>query len=75
MFFVAGLKTRQTTADRGRFRCPNEGAQRRYRHVQARRWFTLFFIPLIPVGTQRERVHCEGCGTIYGPDVLRQHVS
>ena len=73
MFFIAGLKTRNSTVDRGRFRCPNEGAERGYRHVRARRWFTLFFIPLIPLGTNGEWVRCEGCGAIYGPDVVRRH--
>lgn len=73
MFFIAGLTTRDKTVDRGRFRCPNEDAERRYRHVRSRRWFTLFFIPLLPLNTQSERVRCDGCGTIYGPDVVRHH--
>jgi hypothetical protein len=73
MFFIAGLKSRTKTVAEGRFRCPNEGADRPYRHLHARRWFTLFFIPLLPLGTQGEWVRCGGCGAQYGPDVTARH--
>lgn len=73
MFFIVGLKSRTKTVETGRFRCPNEGADRAYRHLRARRWFTLFFIPLIPLGTQGEWVRCDSCGAQYGPDVIRRH--
>ena len=73
MFFILGLKTRLSTIDTGMFRCPNEGGDRAYRHVRARRWFTLFFLPVIPLGTQGEWVRCQGCGTQYGPDVVDRY--
>jgi hypothetical protein len=70
MFFIVGLRLRHSTAGTGTFRCPNERGDRSYERVRARRWFTLFFIPLIPLGTRREWVRCRGCGAAYGPDVL-----
>ena len=73
MFWILGLKTRQSTVERGRFRCPNEGATRPYRHLRARRWFTVFFLPLVPLDRQGEWVQCDGCGATYGPDVLVRH--
>lgn len=73
MFWIIGLKTRQTTADRGQYHCPNEDATRTYRHVRARRWVTAFFVPLIPLDRQGEWVQCEGCGATYGTDVLARH--
>lgn len=73
MFVLFGLKTRQKAVDRGRFHCPNEGATRPYQHVQARRWFTLFFLPVLPLDRQGEAVRCQSCGATYGPDVLRRH--
>lgn len=73
MFFIVGIRSRRTTVGTGRFRCPNEGGDRPYHHVRARRWLTLFFIPLIPLGTQAEWVRCDGCGATYGPDVLHRH--
>jgi hypothetical protein len=72
MFFIAGLTTRTKTVDGGEFFCPNEQGTRRYRLLQLRRWFTLFFIPLIPLGQQGEWVECDGCGTTYDPGVVAQ---
>jgi hypothetical protein len=73
MFFILGITSRTSTVDTGVFRCPNEGADRRYRHERARRWFTLVFIPLVPLGTQGERVQCDSCGVRYGTDALTRH--
>lgn len=70
MFVLFGLTSRRKTVESGQFHCPNEGASRPFRHEQARRWFTLFFIPLIPLGTQGEWVSCRSCGATYPPDVL-----
>ena len=73
MFFIAGIKDRRSTVDTGRFRCPNEGGERRYEHVRIRRWVTLFFIPLIPLGSKGEHVRCQSCGTVYPPSTLQAH--
>lgn len=73
MFFILGLRTRTSTVDDGIFRCPNEGGDREYRHRRARRWFTVFFVPLIPLGTKGEWVRCTSCGARYGTDVVRRH--
>lgn len=73
MFFIAGLSTRTKTVDAGEFFCPNEQGLRGYRYLQLRRWFTLFFIPLIPLGQQGEWVQCDSCGTTYDPSVRSQH--
>lgn len=73
MFFILGITSRTSTVGTGLFRCPSEGADRRYHHERARRWFTLFFIPLIPLGSQSEWVRCDGCGARYGSDALTRH--
>jgi hypothetical protein len=78
MFFIVGLRMRHSTVDRGTFGCPNERGDRPYDRVRARRWFTVFFLPLIPLGRGGEWVRCRSCGATYGPDVLarraaRQH--
>lgn len=69
MFFIMGLTTRTSTTGSGEFFCPNEGGTRPYRHLRARRWVTLFFLPLIPLGQQGEWVQCQSCGTTYDPSV------
>jgi hypothetical protein len=73
VFFIAGLTSRIKALASGQFFCPTEQSTRHYQHLQERRWFTLFFIPLIPLGGQREWVQCEGCGTTYGTGVIQQH--
>ena len=75
MFVIAGLKTRISNIGSGRFHCPNEGADRPYGRRRARRWITLFFVPIIPLGRKGEWVQCRGCGVRYGPDVLQRHPS
>jgi hypothetical protein len=73
MILIAGLKVRTTVTDTGMFHCPYEGGARHYQRLRARRWFTLFFIPLIPLGTVGEWVDCVGCGSRYRVDVLARH--
>lgn len=73
MLFVFGFKIRRATVEEGTFHCPTEGADRRYERIRARRWFALFFIPVIPLDRQGEHVRCRSCGTAYPPDVTRRH--
>lgn len=53
------------------FFCPKcEGERRGSRRVQ-RRWFTLFFVSVFPVGKElNEHVKCETCSTTYLPAIL-----
>lgn len=58
------------TLSEGTFHCPNCGGDRRYRHKEGRRWFTLFFVPVIPLTKVGEVVVCETCRTKYNVEVL-----
>ena len=51
--------------DDGTFHCARCGADRRYRRFEARRWFTIFFLPVIPMKRLGIVVRCESCGTQY----------
>lgn len=73
MIFIAGLRVRTTITDTGTFHCPNEGGDRRYQRLRARKWLTLFFIPVIPLNQRGEWVECLGCGSTYQVDVLARH--
>lgn len=57
--------------DSGHFHCPQCGGDREFKHSPARRWFTLFFIPVIPLGKLGEVVTCQTCKTRFDPAVLR----
>lgn len=75
MLLIMGMKARLKVLAEGMLWCPNEAGQRHYRHVSARRWFTLFWIPVIPLGNMGEYVECASCGAQYDPSVLRAAVS
>jgi uncharacterized tellurite resistance protein B-like protein len=45
--------------------------QRTYAHKKANRFFTLYFIPLIPLGSAGEYIECSACGGTYGVEVLQ----
>jgi len=59
----------------GQFHCPNCGGDREYEHRTARRFFTLFFVPVIPLDKVGEVVRCRTCRTKYDPIVLTRPTS
>jgi zinc-ribbon family len=65
-----GLRVFYRTVGQGTFHCQRCGGDRRYRHRAGRRWFTLFFIPVIPLNKTGEHVQCAVCGTRYRMEVL-----
>jgi tellurite resistance protein len=71
VLLIFGLSVFFRTVGQGDFHCPNCGGDRHYRRRIARRWFTLFFIPVIPLNQVGEVVECTTCRTRYNLDVLR----
>lgn len=70
MFILFGFKVRGKVLDTGTFACPREGGDRAYERRELRRWFTLFFVPLIPLNVVGEVVSCTSCGSDWDPAVL-----
>ncbi len=70
MLIFFGLRVFYRTVGHGMFHCQRCGGDRPYRHKAGRRWFTLFFIPVIPLTRSGEHVQCAGCGTRYRMEVL-----
>jgi zinc ribbon protein len=60
------------TIAQGTFHCPRCNAGRQYRHRAGRRWFTLFFIPVIPLNSVGEDVQCTTCRSRYTTSLLSQ---
>ena len=56
----------------GSFDCPRCGPNMPYDHKRVRRFFTLYFIPLIPLGTVAEYIECGVCKGTYKPEVLQR---
>lgn len=67
IYGTRGMNSLQNT---GYFKCPRCGPNRSYRHYAVKRWFTLYFIPVIPLGTAGEFVECENCAATWGTEVL-----
>ena len=69
---IFGIHVYYRTISLGTFHCPKCGGDRPYRHRSGRRWFHLFFIPLIPLGHVGQYVQCGVCRTKYAPQALAQ---
>lgn len=67
---IFGTRTMASSQGGGVFNCPRCGMQRNYAHKQLNRWFTLYFIPCIPMGRAGEYLECMSCGGTYGMEVL-----
>jgi hypothetical protein len=72
LLIIFGLRVFYRTIAQGTFHCRRCGGDREYRHQAGRRWFTLFFIPVIPLNSVGEHVRCTTCRTRYVTDVLNQ---
>lgn len=70
MLLIWGLRVFYRTIGQGVFHCRKCGGDRPYRHRSGRRFFTLFFIPIIPLNKVGEHVQCQTCKTRYVMDVL-----
>lgn len=69
-FLIFGTRGVTSLTDRGEFTCPHCRGRRSYVRKQVRRFFTLFFIPLVPLDLVGEYVECSGCSGTYKPEVL-----
>ena len=76
MIIVWGWRVRFRTLGQGVFFCPSCGGDRHYNMQQGKRWFTLFWIPFIPLKDVGEPfVQCTTCRNAYKPAVLNQPTS
>ncbi len=75
MLLIWGLRVFYHTIGKGTFHCPQCGGDRHYRHRAGRRFFTLFFIPIIPLNKTGEHVQCLTCKIRYVTDALSRPTS
>ena len=67
---VFGSRAVESELGSGRFYCPKCDDDRPYLNKEARRWFTLFFIPVIPLNRLGSYIECPVCKTAYTGEVL-----
>ena len=70
VLIIFGTRGVTYSTGRGEFHCPGCDARRPYEHKRVRRFFTLYFIPIIPLDVLGEYVECQHCRDTYGSDVL-----
>lgn len=69
---IWGSRAVTSTKSRGTFYCMTCSAECAYEFKSIRRFFTLYFIPLIPLDSLGEFVECGGCRNTFRPEVLSQ---
>ncbi len=67
---IFGTRGVNSTMDEGHFFCPQCEREEPYRHRKVTRFFTLYFIPIIPLGRIGDFVECRTCQGTYVPNVL-----
>lgn len=67
---IFGTRGITTTPDRGQFECPQCGCTQPYNLKRVRRFFTLYFIPVIPMDKLGEYVECPGCQGTFDVRIL-----
>lgn len=76
-----GSTYRRKTLSSGTFACSNERCKSRRRGEQAqqyrlreeRKWISLLWIPIAPVGQRGQYVECATCKTVHPPSSVGQH--
>ncbi len=67
---IFGTRTMHSVRKTGVFHCPRCGASQSYDHKDVKRWFTLYFIPVIPMGTAGSFIQCRRCAGTFNESVL-----
>jgi hypothetical protein len=67
---IFGTRNRIGTVERGTFACPRCGPGQSYERKHAKRWFTLYFIPIFPVGDLGQFIECGLCRGTFKIEVL-----
>lgn len=70
LLIIFGTRGVTSSAGAGEFWCPSCRTKRGYDHKRVRRFFTLYFIPLIPLDVLGEYVECTTCRDTFDPAVL-----
>ena len=67
---IFGTRGIKSTMSEGQFLCPQCATNKPYKHKKVTKFFTLYFIPLIPLGQAGEYVECQSCKGTFVPRVL-----
>lgn len=71
MFVIYGTKPIRSKLSQGNFHCPECNSDTQYTHRKAKKFFHLYWIPIIPLGTLGEYVECGRCDATFDPRILQ----
>lgn len=72
---IFGTQERLRSVGNGSFHCPGCGAQRQYDRKKHQLWFTLYFVPVVPIDTYSEHVECRSCSQGFDVAVLTANLA
>ena len=72
---IFGTRGIKSTLNSGDFLCPQCDQTKPFRHRKVTKFFTLYFIPIIPLGKRGEYVECRECKGTFVPRVLDYNAS
>ena len=67
---IFGIRGVAYGKEQGEFYCPDCDTRRSFTRKQVRRFFTLYFIPMIPLDLLAEYIECQSCKRAYKEDIL-----
>lgn len=67
---IFGTRGLTTTPEKGTFYCPQCASTQPYNYKRVRRFFTLYFIPLIPLDKLGEYIECPTCQGTFDVSIL-----
>ncbi|REJ91643.1 MAG: zinc-ribbon domain-containing protein [Planctomycetota bacterium] len=71
LFIIFGIDSKTKAKPVGHHHCPACQAERTFTELRRSRWFSLFFIPIIPLGSSSlGRVQCTTCGSEYNEEAV-----
>lgn len=72
---IFGTRGIPSANEAGKFFCPICASEHDYRRMVVRRFFTLYFVPLIPLGTEGSYIECKKCHGTFADEVLNPDTS
>lgn len=67
---IWGSRGLTSTVSEGQFNCPKCSAKKTYRMRQVRNFFTLYFIPVIPLNVAGRYAECTSCSGTFAEEIL-----
>ncbi len=69
-FVLFGIKEMERQVGAGSFYCPDCRCDNNYTRYAIARYFSIYLIPVIPLGKSGEFVRCNRCSSNYAADIV-----